>query len=195
MDTQIPCVCGTVCVRACVRACVILSRRVRVFFTVRSLTRPNAKPTSGPTVDHERSAGGSSDDRPRPAGSTAASEVRNPAASAFALPEGRPRPRRRASADPLSSGRPRSMCSPGKRGRYIRMQCIAPLRQAQLASSTRGPISIARRRRRHSLKLTVPGARSLFCSRQDTGRTLHAWQRIGNSGAKLEPRVRCGETS
>ena len=80
-------------------------------------------------------------------------------------------------------------------GRYIRMQCIAPLRQAQLQSSTRGLISIARRRSRQSLKLTVPGARSLFCSRHDTARTLHAWQRIGNSGAKLEARVRCGETS
>jgi hypothetical protein len=78
-------------------------------------------------------------------------------------------------------------------GRYIRMQCIAPLMQAQLASSTRGLISIARRRRRHSLKLTVPGARSRFCSRHDTGRTLHAWQRIENSGAKVEARVRCGE--
>jgi len=59
-------------------------------------------------------------------------------------------------------------------GRYIRMQCIAPLRQTQLQSSTRGLISIARRRSRHSLKLTVPGARSLFCSRHDTGRTLTA---------------------
>jgi hypothetical protein len=49
--------------------------------------------------------------------------------------------------------------------------------------------------RRHSLKLTVPGARSLFCRRQDTGRSPHAWQRIGNSGAKLEARVRCGEIS
>jgi hypothetical protein len=54
-------------------------------------------------------------------------------------------------------------------------------------------IGIARRRSRHPLKLTVPGARSLFCSRH-TGRTLHAWQRIGNSGGKLETRVRCGET-
>jgi hypothetical protein len=79
-------------------------------------------------------------------------------------------------------------------GRYIRMQCIAPLRQAQLASSTRGLIRIARRRSHQSLKLTVPGARSLFCSRHDTARTLHASQRIGNSGAKLETRVRCGET-
>ena len=34
-------------------------------------------------------------------------------------------------------------------GRYIRMQCIAPLRQTQLQSSTRGLISIARRRSRH----------------------------------------------
>ena len=32
---------------------------------VAGLTRPNAKPTSGPTVDHDRSAAGSSDDRPR----------------------------------------------------------------------------------------------------------------------------------
>ena len=79
-------------------------------------------------------------------------------------------------------------------GRYIRMQCIAPLWQTQLASSTRGLISIARRRGRHSLKLTVPGARSLFCSRHDTGTTLHAWQRIRNSSAKLELRVRSGET-
>ncbi len=79
-----------------------------------------------------------------------------------------------------------SACSRRKHrvcGRYIRMQCIAPLRQTQLASSTRGLTSIARRRNRHSLKQTVPGARSLFCSRQDTGRTLHAWQRIGTSGA------------
>ena len=45
-------------------------------------------------------------------------------------------------------------------GRYIRMHCIAPLRQTQLASSTRGLINIASRRSRHSLKLTVPGARS-----------------------------------
>ena len=34
---------------------------------VAALTRPNAKPTSGPTVHHDRSAAGSSDDRPRPA--------------------------------------------------------------------------------------------------------------------------------
>jgi hypothetical protein len=34
------------------------------------------------------------------------------------------------------------------------MQCIAPLRQTQLASSTRGLLRIARRRSRHSLKLT-----------------------------------------
>jgi hypothetical protein len=79
-------------------------------------------------------------------------------------------------------------------GRYIRMQCIAPLTLTQLQSSTRGLISIAKRRSRPSLKLNVPGARSLFCRRHDTGTTLHAWQRIGTSGAKLEPRVHCGET-
>jgi hypothetical protein len=58
---------------------------------VGGLTRPNAKPTSGPTVHHDRSAAGSSDDRAMSAAPLRRVKMRNPAASAVALPEGPPR--------------------------------------------------------------------------------------------------------
>jgi hypothetical protein len=57
------------CVHACMYVCAIAPTN-----EVGGLTRPSAKPTSEPTVDHDRSAAGSSDDRATSAGSTAASE-------------------------------------------------------------------------------------------------------------------------
>jgi hypothetical protein len=74
--------------------------------SLRSLTRPNAKPTSGPTVDHDRSAGGSSDDRPcrlLHCGECNAQSRR----IRRCLARGSAPTSRRASADSLSSGRPR----------------------------------------------------------------------------------------
>ncbi len=60
---------------------------------MRSLGRRgrNAKPTSGPTVHHDRSAGGSSDDRPRPAAPLRRVKCAVPPHPPVALPEGPPR--------------------------------------------------------------------------------------------------------
>jgi hypothetical protein len=68
-------------------------------------TRPNAKPTSGPTVHHDRSAAGSSDDRPRRLAPLRRVECAIPPHPPC-LAGGSAPARRRASADQLSGGRP-----------------------------------------------------------------------------------------
>ena len=81
--------------------------------SLRSLTRPKCEAYERTYCTPRPISGGFVGRSATSAGSTAVCEMRSPAASALALPEGPPR--RADGADPLSSGRPRSMGSPRKR--------------------------------------------------------------------------------
>jgi hypothetical protein len=263
------CACACACVRAWVRACVRACVCVCVCVCVRARAVAPTNEVAEVTDEAECKAYERTYCTPRPISggfvgrsattgcSAAASEMRSPAASAFALPEGpprraderapihcpaedhdglftqaaphsasgmkaaRPRPKRASARFPqpmsmdrlpkcsaqfaerclgvraslrTSAGRPTGKhrlhctsvdpavrnaagCGPSQRrrllargsgkylhqpkcsacsrrkarvcGQFIRMRCIAPLRQTQIQSSTRGLISIARRRSRH----------------------------------------------